>query len=176
MARGISTNGRTAQGRRVYVETPRGRIVEVRHRDSTISMELKWNTGFSTRANKSFNNVQGYIDNAVIRYMTPYTPMRNGVLYKSATLGTTIGSGWINQVAPYARYLYYGEVYGPNIPVFDANGDVVRFWSPPKKHPTGRALKYNTDKHPLAGKKWFERMKADKKEIIFNGAKKYLDR
>ena len=70
-----------ANQRRIYVETPRGRIVNVHHRDGTISMELQWNPGFSTRANKNFNDVQGYIDSTVIRFMTPYTPMRNGILY-----------------------------------------------------------------------------------------------
>ncbi len=39
--------------------------------------------------------------------MNPETPRRTGVLVKSATLGTVIGSGEINQIAPYARRQYY---------------------------------------------------------------------
>ena len=39
--------------------------------------------------------------------MNPETPRRTGVLIKSATLGTVIGSGEINQIAPYARRQYY---------------------------------------------------------------------
>ena len=156
--------------RRVYVETPRGRIVEVHHRDGTISMELQWNPGFSTRANNNFNNVQGYIDSTVIRYMTPYTPMRNGILYKSATLGTTIGSGTIIQVAPYARFQYYGNVMVSRITgsPWARRGE--------SKVLTDRPLTYRTDRHPLAGKMWFERMKGDKKEDIFRGARRYLNR
>lgn len=162
--------GTTANGRRIYVETPRGRIVEVHHRDGTISMQLQWNPGFSTRANKNFQNVQGYIDSEVIRLMTPYTPMRNGILYKSATLGTTIGSGHIYQVAPYARYQYYG-----NLMVSRITGSAWAKQGESKKL-TNVPLKYSTEKHPQAGKMWFERMKADKKEAILRGAKRYLNR
>ena len=64
-------------------------------------------------------------------------------------------------------------VYGPNIPLYK-NGELVGFYSPPKKYPTGRELKYSTAKHPLAGKMWFERMKKDKKDVILNGTAKIL--
>lgn len=160
---------------KAYVTSPKGQIVSVQHKNGKSTMELRWNKGFSSQMNRNFQNVQEYVDSTVIRYMTPYTPMLNGILYKSAILGTTIGSGEIIQVAPYARYLYYGEVYGPNIPIYE-NEILIGFWSPPKKHPTGRELKYNTFRHPLAGKKWFERMKADKKDIILRGAQQIISR
>lgn len=170
MAKGITTNGTTAQGRRIYVETPRGKIVDVHHKNGKVTMQLQWNPGFSTRANKNFNNVQGYIDSEVIRLMTPYTPMRNGILYKSATLGTTIGSGEIIQVAPYARYQYYGKLMVSRITgsAWAKQGE--------SKVLTNQPLTYRTDRHPLAGSYWFERMKADKKEKILRGAKRYLNR
>ena len=41
-----------------------------------------------------------------------------------------------------------------------------------KKHPTGKMLVYSRAKHPLAGKMWFERMKADRKKEILQGAAK----
>lgn len=158
--------------RRVYVETPRGRIVEVRHRDGTISMALKWNPGFSTKENKKYDTVQGYVDNAVIHYMRRYTPIRNGILYKSATLGTTIGSGTIKQVAPYARFQYYGKVMVSRITgsTWARRGE--------SKVLTNRPLTYRTDRncHPLAGKMWFERMKVDKKATILRGAKRYFNK
>lgn len=117
--------------------------------------------------------VQKFVDQEVIRLMAPYTPFLNGELERSATQSTVIGSGEVKQNTPYARYQYYGEIFGPNIPIFEG-GQLVGFRSPKgqKKHPTGRPLKYNTSKHPLAGKMWFERMKADHRQDILDGARK----
>ena len=169
-----------------YVKTPKGKIVGVRHKDGTMTMKLEWNEGFSSKMNRQFGNAQEFVDSECIRLMRPYTPMRNGILVKSASLGTDIGSGEIHQVAPYARYLYYGKVYGPNIPIFEKdgetifgispeNGQLVGFFSPKgmKKYPTGADIKYSTSKHQRAGKMWFERMKADHKDAILRGAAKY---
>ena len=117
------------------------------------------------------SKMQQFVDSEVLRLMNPYTPMDTGALVQSATNGTVIGSGKIQYTSPYARYLYYGEVYGPNIPIKE-KGQVVGYWSPPKKAPTGRPLAYSTERHPLAGKLWFERMKTDHKEDILKGAMK----
>lgn len=113
--------------------------------------------------------IQQFIDSEVLRLMVPYTPMDTGAMIQSAIAGTVIGSGKIEYNSPYARYLYYGEVYGPNIPKKE-NGIIVGYWLPPKKQPTGRPLTYSTERHPLAGKLWFERMKADHKDDILKGA------
>ena len=109
--------------------------------------------------------VQKYIDQEVIRLMDPYTPNLNGVLIKSATLGTKIGSGEIKQNAPYARYQYYGKLM-----VSSTTGSA---WSHGEsKVLTDKDLVYNKSKNALAGPFWFERMKADKKEQILRGAQK----
>ena len=125
----------------------------------------------SERGLNSGGKAQKFVDAECIRLMRPYTPFLSGVLIKSATLGTVIGSGIIKQNTPYARYQYYGEVYGPNIPIME-QGELVGFYSRrgEKKSPTGRALTYNTFKNPKAGKLWFERMKADHKKQILAGA------
>ncbi len=117
--------------------------------------------------------VQQFVDSECIRLMKPYTPFQTGVLEQSATVGTKIGSGEIQQTTPYARYLYYGMVYGPNRPIIEG-GQVVGFFSPRgvRKQPTGRELKYDKSRHPRAGKMWFERMKADHVRDILNGAGK----
>lgn len=127
----------------------------------------------------NMGQVQRYIDSEVIRLMSPYTPFKSGTLERSAIVNTVIGSGKIKQSTPYARYLYYGEVFGPNLPIRngkisfnEADGPVERWVSPKKKTPTGRALKYDKNTHPLAGKMWFERMIADHKDEILEGARK----
>lgn len=117
--------------------------------------------------------VQQVIDKCVIDYCLPYCPMDSGVLAKSAYTATQIGSGEVVYPGPYAHYMYYGEVYGPNIPIFDDDsGEPTGYFSPPgkKKVPTGRSLQYNTDLNPLAGSYWFERMKADHMDDIVREA------
>lgn len=118
--------------------------------------------------------VQQVIDKTVIDYNHHYAPWDSGTLAKSAYGATEIGSGKVVYPGPYAHYQYYGEVYGPNIPVFEGDSGIpTRFFSPPrqKKHPTGRSLNYTTDTNPLAGSFWFERMKADRLQDIIQEAK-----
>jgi hypothetical protein len=112
--------------------------------------------------------VQKFIDQECIRMMDPYTPRMNGVLTKSATLGTKIGSGVINYNAPYARYMYYGKLMVSSITgsSYALKGE--------KKILTTKELKYNGE--PKRGAFWFERMKSDHKEKILAGAQKMADR
>lgn len=137
------------------------------------SFEFKWSPDFGAVMTQRLNKAQQFIDSECMRLMVPYTPRRNGMLEQSVKLGTVIGSGTLRYLSPYARYLYYGEVYGPNIPIFEG-GQLVGFFSPKgqKKHPTGRQMNYDTSRHPQAGKLWFERMKADHKDEICEGAAK----
>lgn len=117
--------------------------------------------------------VQQTIDRCVMEYCRPYCPMETGALADSPARASPPGNGKVIYDTPYARYLYYGEVYGPNIPVFeDESGKPTRFFSPPgkKKHPTGKKLEYSKEKNPLAGSHWFERMKADHAEDIIREA------
>lgn len=113
--------------------------------------------------------VQKFVDSEVLKLMVPYTPMDTGMLMQSSITGTKIGSGKIRYNSPYARYQYYGIVYGPNIPIFE-NGTLIGFRSPPKKASTGRPIQYSAEKHPKAQRLWFEQMKADHKDDILNGA------
>ncbi len=119
--------------------------------------------------------VQTVVDAAVIRYCGPYVPFQEGILAGSANIATVIGSGEVSYDTPYARYLYYGEVYGPNIPIVE-NGDIVGWCSPPEKYPTGREIQYSHAVNPLAGSHWFERAMADHKEDILKEAQDAADR
>lgn len=122
--------------------------------------------------------VQTAIDNAVISYCMPYCPMDSGTLARSPYIASPPGGGKVIYRTPYARYLYYGEIYGPNIPVFeDDSGVPTRFFSPPgqKKHPTGRPLTFKTDLNPLAGSFWAERMLADHRTDIVEEAQAVAD-
>lgn len=125
-----------------------------------MSFNLQWHGDINKKLQNDTHKKQIIVDSECLRYMDPYIPYKTGALAKSAVIGTVIGSGEIIQRMPYARYQYYGEVYGPNIPL-TAGGELIGFYSPSSKTPTGRPLQYDTTKHPQAGKLWFERMKAD---------------
>lgn len=105
------------------------------------------------------------INNALARYCDPYVPFLNNPLSKTIDV-TPEG---VTYTQPYARYQYYGEVYGPNIPI-KQNGIVVGWFSPPgkPKHPTGRRINYTKDFHPLATHHWDEAMMRDRGEQFCN--------
>lgn len=107
--------------------------------------ELQWNDAFAKNRTQGFNKVQVFIDSEVLRLCDPYVPMDTGMLKKSGILGTVVGSGEVIYIAPYARIQYYNN------------------------KGTG-----NNNKSGLRGPYWFERMKADHKKEIFEGAKKIV--
>lgn len=117
------------------------------------------------RGLEEMGKVQKFVDSEVIKKMAPYTPMLSGVLEKS-TAPTVIGSGLIQQNTPYARFQYYGKLM-----VSSVTGSA---WarSGESKVLTDTDLVYNTSRHPLAGKMWFERFKADHKDEVLKGARK----
>jgi hypothetical protein len=135
----------------------------------SLNITIRYNKRYAKQMQERLNFAQKVVDNEVIRQMTPYVPMKTGTLAKSALLNSVIGSGTITYATPYARYLYYGIKYAPNIPIIK-EGVLVGFFSPPKKNPTSIPLNYDKSFHPLAGAYWFERMKADKSNEILKAA------
>lgn len=81
--------------------------------------------------------LQQYIDSTVLNGVEPYIPMKIGTTTKSGILHSRIGYGKLIWRTPYARYIWYG------------------------KSSRGNDLNYNQSRHPLAGKMWALRYKAD---------------
>jgi hypothetical protein len=130
-------------------------------------IDVFWHLNPDKKLQKIIKERQKILDNAVLRYMSPYVPFRTGVLDKSATIHTKIGSGLIIQSTPYARYLYYGKKATPSIPI--KSGDqIIGFFSPPgqPKTITNKRLKYDKSKHPLATSHWFAKMVKDHKKDL----------
>lgn len=96
----------------------------------------------SARGLETGGSVQRYVDSEVLRLTAPYIPFKTGNLIRSGTLGTVVGSGTVQYVAPYAKRQYY------------------------------RKGKIGSRTEPLRGPLWFERMKIDHKAEILAGAKK----
>lgn len=89
--------------------------------------------------------VQKFIDSEVLRYSEPYVPLLSGKLKESGNTATIKGSGLVRYNTPYARKAYY------------QNG--------------GNGIE-GLNKGGKRGRLFFERMKADCKKDILEGAKK----
>lgn len=89
------------------ITSPRGTIIHVKHENGTVTARLTWAPGFKPDKEAKFSNAQQFVDSECLRYMNRLTPRLTGTLIKSGSLGTVIGSGEIEYLAPYARRQYY---------------------------------------------------------------------
>ena len=121
-----------------YIETPRGKVIVGKNNKA----RLEWNTNFVPKWNARYSASQRFVDSEVLRLSEPYIPMDTGMLIKSGILGTEVGSGTVQWIAPYSKAQYYSSR------------------SPGSQ--TG----------PLRGPYWFERMKATYKKQIITGARR----
>lgn len=91
----------------IIVTTPRGAIVKSKTKNNKVTCKLEWNPDFADEKTENFSRAQKFVDGEVLRLDAPYMPIKTGTLIKSGQLGTVIGSGEINYVAPYAASQYY---------------------------------------------------------------------
>jgi Minor capsid protein len=125
------------------IETPRGRIIL----GTNGKAELKFHPGFAPKWTRRYTRAQMFVDSEVLRLSEPFVPLLTGTLIKTGILGTDVGSGRVQWIAPYARSQYYrGRA--------------------PGQSQTG----------PLRGRYWFERMKEVHGAKIIEGAKKIAGR
>lgn len=108
------------------------------------------------RLRRNLKEAQKLLNMQVVADCDPLIPFQQGALRNSVNYPQGIYGGEIEYNTPYAHYMYEGEVYGPNIPIRDAGGNITGWFSPPKKHPTGRPLQYHTEG---TGDHWFEKAK-----------------
>jgi hypothetical protein len=85
------------------INTPRGYVFVT----ATGKAELKWNTDFQPKWQRRYSDAQVYMDSEILRLTEPFTPLRTGMLVMSGLLGTYVGSGTVEWIAPYARRQYY---------------------------------------------------------------------
>ena len=120
------------------IRTPRG-VVYIGPNGKA---ELKFNSNFGKKWTKRFSDAQVFVDSEILRLSEPYTPLLTGMMIKSGTLGTEVGSGFVKWIAPYSRKQYYLK------------------------------RKVGTQTGPLRGPFWFARMKAVSGQHIIAGAKR----
>jgi hypothetical protein len=101
------------------IETPKGKVIVTKAGKAQLRFKLEWRKNFKAKWQRRYQNAQTYVDSEILRQSEPFTPLRTGMLVKSGTLGTEIGSGEVQWIAPYARKQYYsprepGSETGPN--------------------------------------------------------------
>ena len=96
-----------AQERKFEINTPRGALFQTKTKHGKTIARLEWEKGFGPRSSQGFSKAQKFVDSECLRRCDPLTPRRTGYLIKSGQLGTVIGSGVLDDLAPYARRQYY---------------------------------------------------------------------
>lgn len=122
------------------------------------SVDIKIDT---KRIDNNIRTAQKLLNMQIVSDCDPLIPFQQGALRNSVNYPQGIYGGEIEYNTPYAHYQYMGEVYGPNIPIRDAEGNITGWYSPPKKHPTGRQLQYHT---PGTTDHFFEKAKEQHKQ------------
>lgn len=127
------------------------------------NVSIKLNTD---RLDRNLKEAQKLLNEQVVADCDPLIPFQQGALrgsveYPNGIYGGTIQWGGAAVGVPYAAYQYRGEIYGPSYPKKDSNGNIIGWYSPPKKNPTGRPLQYHTDG---TGDHWFEKAKEQHKD------------
>jgi hypothetical protein len=126
--------------------TPNGFVAINRQGKADLVMRMEWDPTFQPKWQRHYSDAQKFVDSEVLRLSEPYTPLRTGMMIKSGTLGTDIGSGTVQWIAPYSRRQYYS------------------------------ARKPGSQTGPLRGPFWFERMKQVSGQTILAGARKIAGR
>lgn len=121
------------------IQTPRGMVFL----NPNGKAELKFAPHFAPKWTRHYTRAQKFVDSEVLRLSEPFTPLLTGTLIKTGILGTDVGSGKVQWIAPYAKPQYYRG-------------------RRPGASKTG----------PLRGRFWFERMKQVHGSKIVIGAKK----
>lgn len=108
------------------------------------------------RFEKQFARAQFMLDSQVMHDMTPFMPMRDGMLIDTTKIWSAAraGSGKVCAATPpYGRYLYEGVVM-----VDEETGSA---WArkDAKKKTTSKKLTFDTSKNPDATDHWFDAAK-----------------
>lgn len=128
------------------IENGRGKVIITKSGRAQLRFTLKWRNDFRSKWQRRYSQAQMFVDSEVLRLSEPYTPLRTGMLVKSGTLGTVIGSGSVNWIAPYAKAQYYS------------------------------ARTPGSETGPMRGPQWFHRMKQMHGQRIIAGAKRIAGR
>jgi hypothetical protein len=106
------------------ITTPRGTVFNTTTKGGKVQAKLEWAPDFGSRRTNDFTQAQKFVDSEVLRYCSARVPFDTGMLQKSGILGTVVGSGEVQYVAPYAAAQYYNTAQSRP---YDANRGAAWF-------------------------------------------------
>lgn len=130
--------------------------------------ELIWSKWFWTKWHRKYSEAQKMVDSEILRLCEPYIPLQTSMLVKSGILGTKVGSGLVQWIAPYARFQYYGKVM---VGIESRSAYAMRG---EKKEVIEKDLVYHGG--GIRGSFWFERMKEANRDSIVSSAQRIIDK
>lgn len=91
----------------LHINDPKGTVSQIKTKIGKIKAVLEWDPNYASRMSNALQQVQVELDNEIIKLLSPYVPLRTGVLEKSGLIATDVGSGEIIHATPYAEVQYY---------------------------------------------------------------------
>lgn len=136
-----------------------------------MGVEFRWNKMIPQIAKEALggDRTQLFMANEAKRLMNPYVPALNMGLSQNVRTYVKNGSGVVHYLSPYAKYQYKGVLM------------VSRLTGSPwakageSKVTTGKSLKYNKSRHPLATSEWDKAMKAARMGDYTSAVQKFVN-
>lgn len=136
-----------------------------------MGVEFRWNKMIPQIAKEALGGDRTllFMANEAKRLMEPYVPALNMGLSQNVRTYVENGRGVVHYLSPYAKYQYKGVLM------------VSRLTGSPwakageSKVTTGKSLKYNKSRHPLATSKWDKAMKAARMGAYTSAVQKFVN-
>lgn len=136
-----------------------------------MSVEVKWNRPIPQIAREATGGDKTllFMANEAKRLMDPYVPALNEFLSQRVETYVEGDEGVVHYLAPYANYQHEGVLMVSRITgsPWAREGE--------SKVTTGRKLKHNTSKHPLATSEWEKAMKAARMDDLTSAVQRYVN-
>lgn len=136
-----------------------------------MDVDFRWNKPVPQIAEEALGGDRTllFMANEAKRLMDPYVPALNMGLSQNVRTYVEGGSGVVHYLSPYANYQHKGILMVSRI----TGSPWARMGE--SKVTTGRKLKYNKSRHPLATSEWDKAMKAARMSDFTNAVQRFVN-
>lgn len=136
-----------------------------------MSVDFRWNSPIPLIAREALGGDRTllFMANEAKRLMDPYVPALNMGLSQDVRTYVEGGVGIVHYTSPYANYQHKGILMVSRI----TGSPWARMGE--SKVTTGRKLKYNKSRHPLATSEWEKAMKAARMGDFTNAVQRFVN-